>query len=146
MGRLYTDPRMTDSSGSGGVGGWLLVLTRWLIIGQPLVLTLTISGALGALSIRGFPLAVLIAARVLVTAFGVAAGLSLTRLRPGAVAMAASALVVAAGADVLTLVTSIWPNNRAPGDTPLYIAGTMVFHGAWLAYLWRSQRVRVTFS
>jgi hypothetical protein len=135
---------MTDLSEPRGVGGWLLILTRWLVVGQPLVLTVTVTGALGALSIRGLPLAALIGARVLVAALGLAAGIALTRLRPGAVTLAAAALFLAAVTDVVTLTTSIWPNNRPPGDTPRYVAATLVYHAGWLAYLWRSKRVRNT--
>ena len=36
-----------------GVGGWLLLLCRLLVVFHPLALAVTASGALGALSVRG---------------------------------------------------------------------------------------------
>jgi len=128
------------------MSGWLLLLTRWLIVGQPVLFGFTASSALAALPIRGLPLGVLIIARLFVTAFGLAAGLAMTSRRPAALSMATAALAISAAADVFTLTTSIWPNNRAPGDTPLYIAGTVAFHAAWLIYLRRSEYVRATFG
>ena len=110
---------MTQPAKRSGVSGWLLLLTRWLVVGQPILFGFTASSALGALAIRGLPLALLIVVRLIVTAFGLAAGLAMTARRPGAVTMATIALSTSAAADVFTLTTSVWPNNRAPGDTPL---------------------------
>jgi hypothetical protein len=137
---------MTAPPERPGIGGWLLLLTRWFIVGQPILFAFTASSALGALAIRGIPLALLIVARLLVTAFGLATGLAMTSHRPAAVTMATIALSTSAAADVFTLTTSIWPNNRAPGDTPLYVAATLAFHAAWIIYLGRSKRVRATFG
>ena len=128
------------------MSGWLLLLTRWLIVGQPILFAFTASSALAALPIRGLPLGVLMVARLFVTAFGLAAGLAMTSRRPAALTLATAALAISAAADVFTLTTSIWPNNRAPGDTPLYVAATVAFHGAWLVYLRRSEHVRATFG
>jgi hypothetical protein len=128
------------------VSGWLLLLTRWLIVGQPILFGFTASSALGAVAIRGLPLGLLIVARLIVTAFGLAAGLSLSGGRSAAVTMAAIALSTSAAADLFTLTTSIWPSNRAPGDTPLYVAATLTFHAAWIIYLYRSERVSATFG
>jgi hypothetical protein len=124
----------------------LLLLTRWLIVGQPLIFALTAAGALGALAIRGLPLALLMTARLVVTGFGLSAGLALSNRRPGAVRMAIAALATSAASDVFTLATSIWPNNRMPGDTPFYIAAVLTFDAAWILYLLRSRRVRETFE
>jgi len=38
---------------AAGVGGWLLLLCRLLIIFQPLSLAVTAAGALGAMAVRG---------------------------------------------------------------------------------------------
>jgi len=136
----------TTPSEPDGVGGWLLLLSRWFVVGQPILFAFTAASALGALAIRGLPLALLMVARLLVTAFGLATGLAITSRRPAAVTMATVALIVSAAADVFTLTTSIWPSNRMPGDTPLYIAGTLAFHAAWVVYLLRSKRVQATFA
>jgi hypothetical protein len=81
---------------------------------------------------------------VLVAAVGIAAGLSIFGRHGGAVMLTGVALVVGAAADVFVLSTSYLPNNLPPGDAPFYMAGSIAYHGAWLAYLVRSKRVRET--
>ena len=129
-----------------GVGGWLLLLCRLLIIFQPLSLAVTAAGALGAVAVRGAPVALILVFRLLVVALGVAAGRALQALQPGAVALAKVALVVSAATDVFVYTTPYSPNNRLPGDTVYYIIASLAYHAAWLTYLIRSRRVRNTFA
>src|SRR5262245_52729878 len=133
---------MENPRARAGVSGWLLVLCVWLVILQPLSLGLVASTALGALQYRGLTLGLALAIRVLVAGLGVAAGLSLFARRAAAVPLARWALVAAAAADTLVYTTGIFPSNRFPGDTPFYIAGTLLFYAAWLAYLSMSKRVQ----
>ena len=130
---------------SQGVGGWLGLLSRVLIIWQPLSLGLIASSALRSLSVRGLPLALVLIGRLAVAAFGVAAGLALWRRRPGGVVLAKASLVLSAAADIFVYTTPYFPNNRPPGDTMLILIASLVWYGAWLMYLWRSKRVRDTF-
>jgi hypothetical protein len=129
-----------------GVGGWLLLLCRLLIIFQPLSLAVTAAGALGAVAVRGAPVALILVLRLLVVALGVAAGRALQARRPGAVALAKAALVISAATDVFVYTTPYFPNNRLPGDTVYYVAASLAYHAAWLTYLIRSRRVRHTFA
>ena len=138
---MHGDPDRTPPE----IGGWLLLLSLTLLIWQPIGLAVTGSQALSALPIRGLPMALVFVARALIAALGIAAGLAILRRRDGAVALTAVALVLAAMADVFILTTSYLPSNRMPGDTPFYIAGSLAYHGAWLTYLFRSDRVRRTF-
>jgi hypothetical protein len=128
-----------------GIGGWLLLLCRLLIVGHPLSLAVTGPNALAAIAVRGAPVAIILVARLLVIAFGVAAGRALQGVRPGGVALAKTALLMSAAMDVFVYTTPYYPNNRLPGDTPLYVLATLVYHGAWLLYLQRSRRVRATY-
>jgi hypothetical protein len=128
-----------------GVGGWLLILSRLLLVYQPISLALAVSSALVSLSVRGAPLVAAIALRVGVTALSVAAGLALTNRHPGAVSLAKAALAASAACDVFVYSTSYFPNNLPPGDAPLYVAGSIAYHGGWLMYLLRSRRVRNTY-
>jgi len=130
---------------SQGVGGWLGLLSRVLIIWQPLSLGLIASSALRSLSVRGLPLALVLIGRLAVAAFGVAAGLALWRRRPGGVVLAKASLLLSAAADIFVYTTPYFPNNRPPGDTMLILIASLVWYGAWLMYLWRSKRVRDTF-
>lgn len=125
-----------------GVGGWLLLLCRLLVVFHPLSLAVTAAGALGAVSTRGTAIALILILRLVVIGFGMAAGRALKDMQPGAVTLAKAALLASAATDVFVYTTPYFPNNRPPGDTPLYVAATLAYHGAWLAYLTFSRRVR----
>jgi hypothetical protein len=128
------------------VGGWLLLLCRLLVVFHPLSLAVTASGALGALSVRGTAVAPILIVRLVVVGFGMAAGRALQHVQPGAVTLAKAALLASAATDLFVYTTPYFPNNRVPGDTPLYVAATLAYHGAWLLYLTRSTRVRATYA
>ena len=136
---------MSREPSPAGVGGWLLILCRLLLVYQPVSLAVTTSAALASLPTRGPGLLVAIAIRVVVTAITVAAGLALTNRQPGAVGLAKVALILSASCDVFIYSTPYFPNNRPPGDTPVYIAVSLAYHTVWLVYLSRSARVRNTY-
>jgi len=129
-----------------GVGGWLAVLCLLLLVWQPISLGLVASSALDALPMRGAPLALLLFVRLLVTAFGIAAGLALLSLRPFAPALVRAAIVASAATDAFVYSTHVFPSNRMPGDTPIYLTASLAYHTVWLVYLFRSRRVRNTFD
>jgi hypothetical protein len=137
---------MKQVNGPVGVGGWLLVLCVLLLIWQPLSLGLLASGVLNDLALRGVPLALVLLLRVLITAFGIAAGLALINRRPAAVTMAKASLIVSAATDVFVYLTPYFPSNRMPGETPFYIAASLAYYAIWLAYLFRAKRVKNTFG
>jgi hypothetical protein len=126
--------------------GWLLVLCGCLALWQPLNLAVAAATALAALPIRGWPLGLLLMVRIGVAALGVAAAVAILDRRPTALALARAALVLSCATELFVYATSIFPNNRMPGDTPLYVAWTIAFHGGWLLYLSRSKRVRETLA
>jgi hypothetical protein len=127
------------------VGGWLLLLCRLLVVFHPLALAVTASGALSALSVRGSAVALILILRSIVVGFGMAAGRALQRVQPGAVTLAKAALLASAATDLFVYTTPYFPNNRPPGDTTYYVVASLAYHGAWLAYLARSRRVRATY-
>jgi hypothetical protein len=128
------------------LSGWLLLLSRLLIVAHPINFAFAASAWIGALPIRGLPLAAVLVARLVVTAVGIAAGVALSRLHPGAVTLAAAALALSGSMDVFIYTTSFVPNNRIPGDTPFHIAATVLYHAGWIAYLLMSRRVRRMFD
>ena len=75
-----------------------------------------------------------------------AAGRALQAIQPGAVTLARAALLASAATDLFVYTTPYFPNNRPPGDTIYYVAASLAYHGAWLAYLARSKRVRATYA
>jgi hypothetical protein len=127
------------------IGGWLLVLCGLLLIWQPVSTGLVVSSVLGSLAIRGLPLALIMALRILTTGFGIAAGLALLGRRPGAVVMARGSLVASAATDLIVYLTPYFPSNRAPGETPLYVLISLTYCTGWMIYLIRSTRVHRTF-
>ena len=127
------------------VGGWLLLLCRLLVVYQPVSFAISAAAALGSLSSRGTGLVVALAIRLVVIALCIAAGLALTNRQPGAVRLARIALVLSAACDVFIYTTPYYPNNRAPGDTPIYIAASLAYHTTWLVYLSRSKRVHLLY-
>jgi hypothetical protein len=129
-----------------GVGGWLLVLCLLLLIWQPISLGLVASSVLDSLASGGLPAVLILLTRLLVTGFGIGAGLALLGRRPGAVTLAKVSLALSAATDVLVYTTPFFPSNRAPGETPLYLAVSLTYSTVWMVYLFRSRRVRETFS
>ncbi len=128
------------------VRGWLLVLCGLLLVWQPLNLGLTMAGLVDELSLRGPGLAVILLARLLAAGLGIAAGISLFQLAPGAVSIAKASLVFSAVVDVIVYATPYSPNNRPPGDATIILIASLVYYGGWFAYLSRSKRVRMTFD
>jgi hypothetical protein len=127
------------------MGGWLLVLCAWLLVGQPIGLAFVAASSLTALPLRGLPMALVLFARLLVTAIGVAAGLAVVGRRGGAIALAKWSLVLSAATDVFVYTTPFFPSNRLPGDTLPLIVASLAFYTIWIVYLFRSKRVRNTF-
>ncbi len=126
--------------------GWLLILCLLLLVYQPLSLALATSRALDALLMRGLPMLLVMSGQGLITAFGIAAGLALFGRRPGAVTLAKWSLVSSAATDVFVYTTHFLPSDRFIGTTPFYVVGSLAYYGLWLAYLFRSKRVRDTFT
>jgi hypothetical protein len=117
-----------------------------LLVWQPLSLGLVASSTLDKVALRGLPLAVTLAGRLLVAALGIAAGLSLLARRPSAVSLARAALIASAAMDTFVYTTPYFPSSRLPGDTPVFVAASVGYSAIWLVYLSRSKRVRNTFE
>ena len=128
------------------IGGWLLLFCLLLLVWQPASLALVASSVLGAMTIRGLPLALVLMTRVLAAALGIAAGLALLGRRAGAVTLAKVSLAVSAATDVFVYTTPFFPSNRPPGDTAFVVGASLAYHGVWMIYLFRSKRVKEIFS
>jgi hypothetical protein len=128
-----------------GIGGWLLLLCLLLLVGHPVMLALSAARALGSLSMRGLPVALVVVGQLVVAGIGVAAGLALLGCRRGAAAFAKVSLALSAATDLFVYATPFLPNNRLPGTTPLFAIASVGYYAAWITYLSRSQRVHNTF-
>ena len=60
---------------------------------------------------------------------------------PG-ITLAQAALTLSAALDLVVYLTPYYPNNRAPGDTPLFVAASLGYYAAWMIYLTTSRRVK----
>jgi hypothetical protein len=128
-----------------GIGGWLLVLCGVLLVWQPLSFGLVASQQLDAVTIAGLPAVLVLVGRLLVVGLGIAAGLALSGRRAAAVPLARTSLAASAAMDVFVYSTPYFPSNRAPGEAVVWIAVSLAWYGAWLAYLQFSRRVRATY-
>jgi hypothetical protein len=124
------------------IGGWLRVLALLLVVWEPLGFAVAASGAMNALAVRGTSVALVLAARLVVTALSVAAGLTLLDGRRAGVALGAVALGLSACVQLIGALTPYFPSNRVPGDAPLYVMEIAVYYGGWLIYLATSRRAR----
>ena len=119
-----------------------LLLAALLLVWQPLSLATTMSGLVEELSLRGAGLGFILLLRLLAAGLGIAAGLSLFQVRPGAISLAKASLIVSAAVDVIVYATPWSPNNRPPGDATIILIVTLLYYVAWFGYLVRSKRVR----
>ncbi|MET0166353.1 MAG: hypothetical protein ABW318_15275 [Vicinamibacterales bacterium] len=119
-------------------GRWLPVLARLMTLYQPIIVGLLTSRTVDSLAIRGREVLVLLLVRVLVTAFGVAAGLALRRHHARGVGLAKVSLLLSGATELFIVLTPSFPNSRGPGETPIWVAGILIYFGGWLAYLMRS--------
>jgi len=128
------------------VRGWLLVLCGLLLVWQPIDLAMTMSGLVDELSARGTGLAMILLMRLIAAGLGIAAGLALFQLTPGAVTIAKASLVFSAIVDVIVYATPYAPHNRPPGDAAVVLAASLAYYAIWFTYLSRSKRVQATYS
>ena len=117
-----------------------------LLVWQPINLAIMMSGLVGELSVRGAGLGIILLSRLLAAGLGIAAGLALFQIRPGAIGIARASLAVSAIIDIVVYLTPYSPNNRPPGDATIILAASLISYGAWFAYLALSRRVRATYQ
>src|SRR4029450_6722629 len=119
-------------------GRWLPLLARLMTLYQPIVIGLLTSRAVGSLAIRGREVLVLLLVRVLVTAFGVGAGLALKGRHARSIGLGKTSLLLSGVTELFIVLTPSFPNRRGPGETPIWVAGILIYFGGWFAYLMRS--------
>lgn len=113
----------------------LRVLAVILALWEPLNLALFVAPVLTSIATRGTATAAFLLARIVIAGIGIAAGISLWRNDPHACRLAATALILSTVAAAVTFTTTLLPTNIMPGDEWIYLAGVILFNGAWLAYL-----------
>lgn len=123
-----------------------LILAALLLVWQPLNLATTMSGLVDELATRGAGLGFILLLRLLAAGLGIAAGLALFQVKPGATAIAKASLVTSAVVDIIVYITPWSPRNRPPGDAEIILTASLLYYGAWFAYLARSRKVRARYG
>jgi hypothetical protein len=121
--------------------GWLRLLALLLIVWEPVGFAAAAAGAFNAVAVRGTPVVLVLAARLVATALCVAAGRALMDGRSSAPLLAKLGLSASLLVQLFAALTTYFPSNRLPGQTPLYVSALFVYYGGWLAYVFRSRRV-----
>ena len=140
-------PEPKVESPEPAVRGWLLLLCLLLTIGEPVSLALFAgSRAEGILVGGSLTIALILLARLFVTATGIAAGIALWTRRPHAVTLTRVALSLST-LEAVARLSSRYGVNTAPPGTRLPLALAIVaYNGGWLAYLQKSRRVKATYG
>jgi len=123
-----------------------LVLAALLVVWQPLSLATTMSGLVDELAIRGAGLGFILLLRLVTAGLGIAAGLALFQAKAAAVIIAKTSLIASAVVDIVVYVTPWSPRNRPPGDAEIILIASLLYYGAWFAYLARSRKVRARYG
>ena len=126
--------------------GWLLVLSAYLLVWQPMRFAAEVTASLPSLDMRGAPGMLELTAHAFVTALAAAAGWALWIVNPRAPSLTAIALVATAAATVQSLYWTRLPENTIPGDRLPLAVLTVLHNGGWIAYLRRSRRVHSLYS
>ena len=125
---------------------WILLLIFILTIWNPASLALQASSIVWDIGTRSTLSLVFLAARLILTSVGVAAGLALWLRRPGAVALAKLSLMLF-GIDALVRLSSRVDLGNAPPGTRLPLAVFIILHNAgWYLYLQISRCVRAVYG
>ena len=122
------------------------MLVAVFLIWEPVEYGVLASTSLPMFTVRGSSLLWVLTLKLLVVALGMAAGIALAGVSPAAVVLARTSVVLFAATDFFVYATPYLPNNRMPGDTPIYMAVSLIFWTAWFLYLLRSRRVWNTYG
>ena len=124
----------------------VLVLIGILTIWNPASLALQASSAVWNIGSRSTLSIIFLAARLIITSVGVAAGLALWLRRPGAISLAKLSLMLF-GLEAVVRLSSRVDLGSAPPGTRLPLAVFVILHNAgWYLYLHLSRRVRAVYD
>lgn len=125
---------------------WILPLIFILTIWNPAMLALQASSMVWTIGTRSMLSLAFLAARLVITSIGIAAGLALWMRHTGAVPLAKLALMLFGIEAVVRLSTRVDLGSAPPG-TRLPLALFIIVHNAaWYLYLLRSRRVRAAYG
>ena len=124
----------------------ILLLIFILAVWNPGILALQAASTAWSIESRSTLSIVFLAARLILTSIGVAAGIALWLRRPGAVSLAKLSLMLF-GAEAVVRLSSRVDLGSAPPGTRLPLAVFVILHNAaWYLYLHFSRRVRLAYG
>jgi uncharacterized membrane protein (UPF0136 family) len=127
-------------------GGWLLVLSVFLFVWEPLRFADDLTGSLGTLAMRGTPGVVELAAHAATAIVAASAAWGLWVRNPRAPILASIAVAASSMVTIQSLYWTYLPGNVVPGE-PLPLSILAIAHAAgWIAYLRKSRRVRIVYG
>ena len=129
-----------------GVGGWLAFLCITLLVLTPLSMLVQIIAVLSVPNADTLDQTVGLGLGIGLGGFAAFAGYCLVRLRPNAVLITKAYLFVNMGFWVLIGLSAMLVPEAAAELSPRDIAQPIIVSSAWLAYLYRSERVRNTYA
>lgn len=118
------------------------MLSRVLIIWEPLEFAVAAAGAFNAIAVRGFPVVLVLLVRLAATALSVAAGRALYDRNSNGPKLATISLALTGVIRLFAYLTPYFPTNVVPGQTPLYVGLVIAYYGGGLAYLALSKQVK----
>ncbi len=125
---------------------WILPLIFILTVWNPATLALQAASTVSNIESRSTLSLAFLAARIIITSVGVAAGMALWLRRPGAVWLAKLSLMLF-GVEAVVRLASRVDLGSAPPGTRLPLAMFIILHnGAWYLYLQISGRVRAAYD
>lgn len=126
--------------------GWLLLLSAWLFVWEPMRLAAELAGSMSTLGMRGVAGGVELVVHGAVAAMAMAAARALWVGNPVGPRLASIAVAASAAVTIQSVVWSRLPVDAPPGQgLPLSILA--IAHAAgWITYLRRSRRVRAAFE
>ena len=118
-----------------------LLLTMW----EPIAFAVVAGDAFNAIAVRGVPVILVLAARLMTTLGCVVAGRALADRKPGALSIARVALISSAFVQIYAATSRYFPSNRPPEQTAVYVGWTIVYYFGWTLYLSFSKKAIATF-
>jgi hypothetical protein len=126
--------------------GWVLVLSVFLFVWEPMRIAGEFEGSIRTMGMRGPWAAVELLAHAAVAALCVASAWALWMRNPAGPRLATYAVVFSAAVSVQSLFWSALPHQTVPGEHVPFAILAIANAAAWLTYLTRSRRVRAIYE
>ena len=108
---------------------------------EPVMAAIAAVSGWHAVSVRGWPVAVIILLRLGVAVLAWVCASAVSRRDPTARPLAVIVFGLSGVIQVTAATTPWFPSNRPPDDVPLVVAALVCYYGAWLTFVVRTHRL-----